>query len=314
MVRSASIRWDVVAALSVALLAGCGGAEMATSAAAPHGATPSITFSPEKSWMSGSTGGDLLYVSDGKTSSVYIFTFPGGKKVGTLTNLPASGLCSDSNGNVWIPNAYNGYVLEYAHGGTSPISTLHNSGYIGTDCSVDPKTGDLAVADYYGRNVAIFTGAEGAPTYYDTGIVRNPEFVRYANADNLFAASSGHVLSVLHRGSSTFKKFQVHPNDSRHTGLQYDGQYLTDIGTDNGVVNRYEIMRSKGNRAGKVKLSVCCGVYFWIHASSLLMPMISSYKTGIYVFKYPGGREPTKIIKESSDPIGVTVSVAPSRR
>jgi hypothetical protein len=42
----------------------------------------------------------LLYVSDSSTYDVYVFTFPRGKLVGTLTNQnnPA-GLCTDKKGD-----------------------------------------------------------------------------------------------------------------------------------------------------------------------------------------------------------------------
>jgi hypothetical protein len=56
------------------------------------------------------------------------------------------GECIDKAGDVWIVNALAGQILEYAHGGTSPIATLSDSLYMAGFCSVSARTGDLAVA------------------------------------------------------------------------------------------------------------------------------------------------------------------------
>ncbi len=66
-----------------------------------------------------------------------------------------------------------GYVYEYSHGGTQSIATLSDPGSP-YGCSVDPTTGNLAVANttssgyygYYGY-VAIFPDAEGTATTYN---------------------------------------------------------------------------------------------------------------------------------------------------
>ena len=112
------------AGLAVAMLAGCGGAQSAMSRTIPRNAGPA-SHGVHKSWMKpGSSGGDLLYVTVGG-GDIDVFTYPGGALMGTLTGLQHPlGMCSDANGNVWITNTNgsSGYVLEYAHGGTSPDS------------------------------------------------------------------------------------------------------------------------------------------------------------------------------------------------
>src|SRR6202042_651602 len=114
-----------------------------------------------KSWMKpGTSGGDLVYISS-YANAVYVYSYPAGPLVGTLTgfNNPI-GLCSDAKGNVWVTNASGGNIVEYAHGGTSPIATLQDSGQTPEDCAVDPTTGNLAVADLY-SNAAIYTNDQG---------------------------------------------------------------------------------------------------------------------------------------------------------
>jgi len=60
---------------------------------------------------------ELLYVSDDATYDVYVFSYPQGKLVGTLTGFAAPGsLCSDAQGDVFIPNVLTSTIVEYAHG------------------------------------------------------------------------------------------------------------------------------------------------------------------------------------------------------
>ncbi len=119
--------------------------------------------------------GALLYVSDWNANVVDVYSYPGLKRVGQLTDdmLNPDGLCTDAKGDIFVvnntPNADD--VLEFAHGDTTPIQTLGNPGQVGVGCSVDPVTGNLAVTNvealYYGLgSVSIYTKATGNPTMY----------------------------------------------------------------------------------------------------------------------------------------------------
>ncbi|MBV8196981.1 MAG: hypothetical protein JO263_02510, partial [Candidatus Eremiobacteraeota bacterium] len=91
-------------------------------------------------------GQTLLYVS-GNSGYVYIFSFPAGKLVGTLTGFQeVAGVCRDSAGNVWVANSAALDLIEYAHGGSSPIATLADRQQYPFSCSFDATTGDLAVS------------------------------------------------------------------------------------------------------------------------------------------------------------------------
>ena len=55
--------------------------------------------------MAADAGGirNLLYVSDDGDNFLYVFALPKGKLVGTITGfLGIAGLCSDSQGNVFV--------------------------------------------------------------------------------------------------------------------------------------------------------------------------------------------------------------------
>ncbi|MGA9946057.1 MAG: hypothetical protein WBP75_13570, partial [Candidatus Cybelea sp.] len=134
--------------VAAAILAGCGGS--APPIAAPGATTQSRAAATHAdnggSWMApDATKQDLLYVSDWGTGDVYAYSYPKRKLQGKLTGLMPTGLCVDKKGDVFVDNSRE--ILEYAHGGTSPIATLDDSGSYPTVCSIDRVTGDLAVAN-----------------------------------------------------------------------------------------------------------------------------------------------------------------------
>ncbi|MGC1379559.1 MAG: hypothetical protein WA814_00905, partial [Candidatus Baltobacteraceae bacterium] len=88
----------------------------------------------------------LLYLSDVATNNVYIYSYPQGTLAGKITSMgkPRSE-CADTAGDVWIADVQAFQVVEYAHGERHPIAALSTFG-APRACSVDPKSGDLAVS------------------------------------------------------------------------------------------------------------------------------------------------------------------------
>jgi hypothetical protein len=69
---------------------------------------------------------------------VDVFAYPDGKKVGELTGFYSPfGICIDKSQDVWITNYSPPQVVEYQHGGTSPISKLSVPEWP-TGCAFDP--------------------------------------------------------------------------------------------------------------------------------------------------------------------------------
>lgn len=101
------------------------------------------------SWMApGADDKDLLYVGDWETNDVYVYDWPTGTSVGTLTGFDEPyGMCVDREGHVYITNFGSGRVYEYKHGGTSPIRTEGTAGYA-IGCSV-AEDGSVAATDFY---------------------------------------------------------------------------------------------------------------------------------------------------------------------
>src|SRR5579871_6367789 len=122
---------------------GCGGGSLAQSTANAQ------FLSRSASWMApGLAKRDLLYLTDDGNGNVYVYSFPEAKLKGTLTGLNVpTGECVDKAGDVWIVEEGTNDIVEYAHGGTVPIATLTDPNNAPEGCSVDPTTGDLAVAN-----------------------------------------------------------------------------------------------------------------------------------------------------------------------
>ena len=86
--------------------------------------------------------------------------------MGELTGVYGNADCSDSKGNVFISGGTE--VVEFAHGGTTPIATYSIAYYPATGCSVDPESGSLAVVNE--GWVSVFPPGSQNATSYDTHI------------------------------------------------------------------------------------------------------------------------------------------------
>jgi len=292
----------------VAFVVSCGGARNPV----PLPATRSAHTAASKSWMKpGSSSNDLLYVGSPHTNEVYVFTFPDGEAVGKLTGFDdPMGLCSDTNGNVWITNANyygNGYLVEYAHGGTSPIATLQDTDSTPDACSVDPGTGNLAAGNL-NSDIAVYTNAKGSPTFYSTvGFMEDVRTITYDGSGNLYFRSfrAGNNKAMLPKGGSSVVPFGVKSTGS----YQWDGRDLIVRKKAGYRVERYRLSGSRGTKVGKLHINGCG---YWGNVSIAGSTLISTCGSGVSLYKYPAGGDPTKTISGFEFAYGVTVSVAPS--
>ncbi len=310
-------RYALISCVAPALLAGCGGPQPPIGAlgAMPQSRATATYADRSGSWMlPEAKRQSLLYVDVGG-KSIDVFTSPSGKLIGTLTGFKGlTSLCSDANGNVWVTKtggAKGGHLIEYAHGGTSPIATLEDSRNAPHSCAVDAVTGNLAVANR-GSNVAVYTAAQGLPTYYSTvGFVENVHYITYDNAGSAYFASSRHHPAYLPKGSSSVMKFGCIPTPNAHGAYHWDGQYLAVL-TQSREVWRYAISGRSAKRVGVVKLNTTWPYYianFWVQGSTLIAA--GEAQGMVYFFKYPGGGSPTKTISGVDRPSALAVSVAP---
>jgi hypothetical protein len=327
---------------TVAVLSGCAGAQppIPQHSTFDQSTSSAAEFRHGASWMlPEAKDEDLLYVSDQGAGSVYVYSYPAGHLVGTLTgfNAPA-GECVDTSGNVFITNFSGANIVEFAHGGTSPIATLNDSSAYPSGCSFDPKTRDLAVSNWgtYGGyahgNVAIYKDAQGAPQTYTDPSIDWYDYCTYDNKGNLFV--DGYVLysyflvAELPRGKSALKNIAI-ANPGTYAGnIQWNGKYLVvadDRGFGSGqkgpqLIDQVKVSSSTGTVINTVKLfdswygNSGVSVQFWIVNGKMIMPWAkgSGYNPNyLGVWRYPSGGKSIRSITGFQYALGVTVSLAP---
>jgi hypothetical protein len=298
------------------VLAGCATLPQATGTPPlPPARSPMTAASPKQ---------DLLYISDLGTNDVYVYSYPQRSLVGTLSgfNSPVR-VCSDTAGNVFVTNTYAKQILEYAHGGSQPIATFHDKGFLPVGCSVDPTTGTLAVTNYgpSGSNrgsVTIFDAGKARGKIYNDPSVLGYLFCAYDDAGNLFVdglnSSYNWVLIELPRGAKKFERLTLNQSFTSWGGIQWDGKYLA-IGDGVSTISDYAIKGRNAKRVRTIVLHKAVDVQtFWISGSTIVGPdgpNGGNHDAGIW--KYPGGGAPKATVGSGTleNPSGATISIAP---
>jgi hypothetical protein len=273
------------------------------------------------SWMlPESKGAELVYVSlqgaYGK-QGVDVYSYPEGKQVGFLqpdSEETYEGLCADAHGNVWVVGwISNGqdFFDEYAHGGTQPINGLSGSG-VPSGCSVDPSTGNVAIAafdDYSVRqgDLAVYQKGQGQPTDYYDGSITNYYFCAYDDKGNLYADGNADYINELPGKSSTLR--HVYLSKKIVPGsLQWNAGKLTVtvVGGAKGPVHvdRVTIEGSGAQIAGTSSLKTYddkgqyLDVEFWIQGKTIAGtgPTGAGPTKALYFWPYPTGGKAIKTI------------------
>jgi len=309
-----------------ALLVGCGASP--TPIGAPGGAMPqsrAITTRADRggSWMlPEAKSGALLYVVT-DASLVYVVDYATGKLEQTLNfgSGSGTGACVDARGDVFVTAfidwpSEGGFIFEYAHGGTSPITTLADGDYTPSGCSVDPLSGNLAVTNdslysapgraSVGGNLAIYAGASGNPIFYTDPGIQYYDSGTYDGQGNIFVIGSGAStafgLAELPKGGSTFENFTL---DSGVSGshIQWDGASLAitkSAGyhrTTTAKVYRIDVSGSSAILVGTTTfhglLGARAGLCSWIQGKTII---VSTHQGEFGIWRYPrGGKEIRKI-------------------
>jgi hypothetical protein len=291
-------------ALTLAMLAGCGGV------APPTASQPSESLNAVQSH-------DLLYLAD-RENNVYVYSYPQVSLRQTLAHLTPGGLCADEAGNVFIGNWEKKIILEYAHGGKSPIARLDDPGESPTACSVDSRTGNLAVTNAGFAGISIYKQGRGTPTIYNYhrfGFANGS----YDNAGNLYVdgfGARGFALLRLPYGGSTFVKITLDRKIRYPGGVQWDGKHLaiTSIGLRGkpSELYRFAIQGNTGTAVGKAPLLTSVNVTeFWIDGNALIGAdnhgeSGSAFKT----WRYPLGGMPLETLSGFFQPVAAAVSKA----
>jgi hypothetical protein len=284
-----------------------------------------VTVHPDhrRSWMApDAKKHDLLYIADYGTNDVYVFSYRQGKLKGRLTGFNGpQGECVDKASNVWITNTYLSEIVEYAHGGTSPVAILRDPGEYPVGCSVDPTTGNLAVTNICDApscgegNLVVYRKAQGKPKAYTDPYFYKYYFCGFDNKGNLFVdgGSSGGTFQFaeLPRRSSTLGNILIEANILFPGGVQWDGRYVSvgdqDVSGGGSYIYQVQVSGSIGTVAGKTEL---VGAYdivqFWIQGKKLIGPDAYYHDVGFY--NYPAGGTATKTLTGFNTPYGSVVS------
>ena len=272
-----------------------------------------------RSWMlPGTKREDLLYVADARLVRVY--ALPKAKLVGTLkvSDGPDGECSSASTGDIFIVEGPT--IVEYAHGGTTPIETLNESGDDAWSCAVDATTGNLAVTNVVDPlEVSIFPGATGPPTNYDLPGMALAYDCVYDDSGDLFVAgltSPGYAFALdeLKKGSSSLFTVGLKnigkTSASAYAGLAWDSKYVV-LASDTDAY-RYKIHGGVGTPEGATVFKGASEVYgMWLGLNEIIVP--SDGTENVLFYEYPAGGNPTKTITGFSQPRAATVSKVSGR-
>ena len=207
----------------------------------------------------------LLYISDNGTDDVYVYSYPQGELKGTLTQFDnPQGECVDKAGDIWITDANSSEILEYAHGGASPIATLSDPGQSPLGCSVDPKTGNLAITNWQSTSgapgsVSIYPDAQGTPTNYTDSSFNQMFFLGYDNKGNLFVdgvdSSGNFEFAELPKGQEELTNITLNQNIATPGGVQWDGTHLAVGDQGDAVIYQFTISGNDGTEVGSTQLA-----------------------------------------------------------
>lgn len=309
-----------------AALGGCG---VPQAMASPPGASATAAHASGRSWMLGQAKNHkLLYISDPSSNSVYVYIYPGGRLVGTLTGFNEPwGMCSDASGNVFIADVWNDRLVEYAHGGTTPVATLTDDNGHPTSCSFDPVTGNLAGVYYFlndpsrSSEVAVYANEQGSPQRY-TGsqIGKSLWSCAYDDRGNLFVdglyglASISVGLAELPKGGNTLIDISLGTHIAHLSSIQWTGKRLAigdqgQSGSTPATIFQLSLSGTNASKVGATQLVNSYGMQqFWVERHNVAAASEST--STAFVYAYPGGGMPTRTISGIKNPFGITVSRA----
>ncbi len=309
----------VLAIISISLIfAGCsqgGFAGQPSAVSTTHslvvaGIAQPVVPDHKASWMNPNRTHDrMIYVSDAGSNDVDVFAFDVKNLVGQLTGFnEPQGMCSDSHGNIYVTNTLDSNILEFAHGGTSPIRTFDDSGEYPVDCAVN-RFETLVVA-----NESTTNGGPGGLSYFDaTQLTDTITFSRMSKVNSigyLPAVGFNFITGINADGNPQYAKFRfalnllsipiASPGAVRFSGIE---KYMA-VGDQSG-----SIYLVHGNTVAKtIRLNgLCAAGQFSITHKYIIVPDPCGGQALIYPF--PAGGVAYYKLGGLNDPVGTAVSV-----
>lgn len=272
---------------------------------------------------------DLVYVSN-TDSEVTVYSYSQQTLVGVLTDFTQPmGECVNAAGDVFIADYAAKQIVEYAHGAATPLKTLDDAPDSPYACSVDPTTGNLAVANDDGAsnqgNVAIFPNASGTPTRYTDSTLYNFQACSYDIHGNLLVSNGSagpnpslSLFAWLPKGGSKLVSIRIPgPQPSWQwgvDGITWDGEYFV---LENYYVYRVIVTHGQAYYVGETQLDPGINSPVWIYndtkgqGTELIGGVDDDSENGVDYYPYPGGGEATAQITHGIDrAFGITISLA----
>lgn len=272
---------------------------------------------------------DLLYISDGN-GEVIVYRYWGRSLVGVLTNFQKPlGMCVDAKQNVFITDYSAQQIVAYAHGATQPFRTISDAPYSPYDCSIDPVTGNLAVANAgvsssSPGNVAIFPNASGSPTYYTDQRISNFQSCVFDESGNLLVTngnlSRSSLFAWLPPGGSKLIDINVPGPEPSYDwrdvqGLQWDGKYF--VIEDYDALYRVALLKGQAYYVGSTGVEIEGPSLYWIYKpyqkrqGTQVVGASNFFSSGeVEYYLYPAGGSAIHSISHGIDaPYGVAVSL-----
>jgi hypothetical protein len=279
--------------------------------------TPKVSRALRFSWMApGANATDLLYVSNQGSGSVYIYRWPDIKLVGQLSGFnDVAGECGDQRGDVFVVNEGDSDILEYAHGGTSPLKTWRDPQEFPVDCSVDPTTGDLAVTNIEGfanraGSLEIYRHSEGAPKQYLDSSISEDYFCDFDDKGNLFldglSNDDGFALAELPRGGASLTSLTLNQSVEFPGDVRWDGKHIAVGDQQTSTIYQFTISGSLGMRVGSTPLrGTSDTVGFWIARPTVIGANAAG---NVLIWNYPAGGAAKKMLYGQDTPVDAVIS------
>jgi hypothetical protein len=320
---SDTVRSLVGAAAVVVMLAACNGG----GSQAPLGSVPLQNASHpdhQRSWIDpAAKHKDLLYVSDGGSGDVDVFTYPDGNAKGSITGLSQpQGECVDAQGDVWIALYSSQEIVEYAHGGANQIASLSDPDYYIEGCAIDPTTGNLAVANFVGNEssspspggVSVYQNGSGSPIVYTDTAINEVFSIGYDKKGDLFAdgeSPGGYfVFAELPAGSYEFTNLSFDETIATPGAVQWDGKHITVGDATGGEIYQVKVSGSSATTVGTTTLKGSSGL-FQPFIDGKKVVGANQYNANVMFWKYPGGGKNTNTLNGFVAPFGTVVSKKP---
>lgn len=318
-------------ALVLVFVAGCGA--QSSQGASSNLMPARLNLMHGQAHQSSASAGDLLYVLTGK--NVTVVSISTWQIIGSIAGYEAGGICSDpTTGDIFLPQD-DDTILEYAHGGTTPIATLNGpKGYHDLqECAVDPTTHNLATTSQFGPSegsnsvIIVFPGEQNSPMVYQKKKIHTLVEGAYDDLGNFYVDAINDngkfFIGELKAGQSQISLIRL---KASHTvaKLQWDGTYLVGAVPNQGLGSiAYQLQISGGAAtvAGTVRFSKSGLSGFWISSGTYYqafgkVPHRKNEALGAWPYPKGGKASATLygIVHGNGQILDLTVSVAPSRR